>query len=172
MIQSDCKTSPPGNSRSGCRIGAIGILLALPLSIYLFFLVWKQPGVDAHFNAKHTERSAVVALIQSGKLHRTAFKTDNDLGIAYSQILLPNQYASLARDRVVKVAEKEDMLEIAFPIKTWQFGDGQLFFVYRADTRLVGKVELKSEDFLLFHGASFFHAERMTSNWYQVSEEW
>lgn len=150
----------------------LGFLLSIALFIWAFTSLWNGDKLTSNFDTKYAERSAIVALIKSKQLKRTKLTINKEQAITYSQVSLTKEYKRIAQNNSVKVAEKKDILEIAFPIRTWQFGDGKLFFVYRSDTKLNNKVKLTPEDFLLFNGANLFHAEKVAPNWYKVSEEW
>ena len=165
-------TTTDSPSRSGCRRFSIAIFVAILSSIALIIGLVIKAKTPPTFAAHRSERDTVVSLIESGQLPSTEIRIDEGQDITYSTVLLPEKYKDIARDRNIKIARKENILEVAFLIQTWKYGDGTLYFVYRSDS-ISDKTNLfRADDFLLFGGANFFEAEALAPHWYRIAEEW
>lgn len=148
---------------------SIAISLLLLFSV-LFYQWWNSGELTTNFDPKFKERSEVVALIKSDQLgsDNTYKKKIKRSNLDVSQIELPKQYKNLAMFDYIIVVEKDNILEIYFPLKTAQFGDSTMYFVYNSDPRLEEKKELEVDDFLYLTEGDFFEAKKVAPQWYQV----
>ena len=170
--------SQQGKFWRSCRSCFLSLAIAclIPIaSIGLFIWFWHRNDPPRKFEVHEKERNAVVALIQSGELPLIDTRTSQlEDGAIYTsgRVELPENYRAITRKGYAQVAREGNVLEVAFLLDTWQFGDGQLYFVYRSDKTLENQAKLTAKDFLLFSGANYFEAEALAPHWYRVAEEW
>ncbi|MEW5860376.1 MAG: hypothetical protein AB1861_23825 [Cyanobacteriota bacterium] len=105
-----------------------GISLAICLAIFFSETPYITP---INFNSKLTDFEAVVALVDSGKL----------VPDVYGSVELPCKYSYLA-DRgnkfnkgSIKITKEGEGKIIQFRQRTYGFGDGADFFIYRSDNK-------------------------------------
>ena len=141
----------------------------LILLLWLFLRAWNP--IAPSFKTHYSQRLAVTELIKLGKLSTTSVSMNEQEQITYSQVLLPKEYQKLSI-KDIKVAQQDNIWEIAFTIDSWDFGDGSRYFVYRSDNGLSQKTQLTANDFLLFSGGNYFEVKKLDSNWYEIIEDW
>ena len=173
----DTSRSKTARIQTGCGGCLLGVLVALLLSVgTIGAVIYREITPKIFWLTHQKEREQVIGLIESNPLPRTETEKaagERNQDIFYSQVPLPETHQGVARGkRSIRVAQQGDCLEVAFPIRSWAWGDGTLYLVYRSDTHLDDKTPLTADDFFLFELGYFSEAEKRSPHWYQVSEVW